>query len=148
MKTVYLLPVDYQNLHYSLNKEELLQLLAKNKHYPHNEILQVEVEDDVAEFLTTPDNTKTPVPEEIPAEYLEHERKLLTKKMEKELAEDLRIYIVFTKYNRCVWSPSGNNLNSFYDREPEHFLTKAIRVPISKECYVQLYAHFEWACDF
>lgn len=148
MKTVYLLPVDHQSISYSLDKEELLKLLASSKHYPYQDLLQIEVEDDVAELLKTPDNTKAPFPEEIPKNYIERQLKALNAKREKGTEQDIRIYVFFTKDNRCFWSPSGNNINSFYDREPEYFLTRAIRAPISQECYVNLYAHFEWACDF
>lgn len=147
MKTLYLLPWNEQEVQISFDKSVLEQSLIVEKGLPYHGILSVEIEDDLAEKLQHPASKKPTYPHDIPTKYFDDRINYLKNPPEWFSKEGLRIYIIFSIDKHCFWSPSGNNLNGFYKRSPEDFLSEAIRVEITEEMYVKLYGYFEWSCD-
>ena len=148
MKTIYLLPFNAQNVQFSLNKSVLEQSLQKEKGLPYQGILEVEIEDELAQKLQNPTPLKPSYPQDIPKRYFEQAAKYLNDPPEWKIKEGNRIYIIFSADGHCFWSPSGNNLNGIKERSPiGKFISSAIRVNISKEAEIRLDGYFEWTCD-
>lgn len=145
MKTVYLLPFDEQHVQFSFDKSVLEKSLATEKGLPYQGILEVDIEDSLADKLQTPLALQPSYPHDIPAKYYDDVINYLKNPPEWFSKEGLRLYIIFSEDQRCFWSPSGNNLNSFYKHNPNYFLGEAIRVELTHESYVKLYGYFEWA---
>ena len=147
MKTLYLLPFNEQEVQFSFDKNVLEQSLQIEKGLPNKKILEVNINDDLADKLQNPFEPSPTREIEIPSRYYSQRKSFLINPPDWHKTEGLRIYIIFDKQQRCFWSPSGNNLNSFYKRNPESFLNEAIRVEIDDDSYVNLMAFFEWSCD-
>lgn len=147
MKTLYLLPFNEQNVQFSFDKSVLEQSLVVEKGLPYQGILEVAIDDALVEKLQNPPVIEHTYPYDIPTRYYDSVVDYLKHPPEWFSQEGMRIYIIFSKDKHCFWSPSGNNLNSFYKHNPNDYLGEAIRVELTEESYVKLYGYFEWACD-
>lgn len=144
---MYILPFNIQDVQFSLDKAVLEKSLSKEKGLPYNGILEVKIEDSLAEQLQNPFVPEKTYQRTIPSSYYEDAQRFLDNPPDWHKEDGTRIYIIFDKLQRCFWSPSGNNLNSFQTRSPERYLSQAIRVGLTDEQYVKLMGYFEWSCD-
>lgn len=147
MTTVYLLPFDVQAVKFSFDKTILENTLTVEKGLPYNGILEIDIDDCLAEKLQTPFVLESTFERKIPDSYYEAAQSFLDNPPEWHKTEGARIYIIFDSLQRCFWSPSGNNLNSYQTRNPERYLSQAIKVALTNEQYVKLMGYFEWSCD-
>lgn len=147
MKTVYLLPLNVQDVKFSFDKSVLEKDLIIEKGLPYQGILEVEIEDALAEKLQNPFPLSNTFTKEIPSSYYEKTQAFIDNPPDWFKADGPRIYIIFDMYQRCFWSPSGNNINGIYKRNSNKYLTQAIRVGLTAEQYIQIYSYFDWACD-
>jgi hypothetical protein len=83
----------------------------------------------------------------VPESYFEARRRFIANPPDWKKADGFRVFVIFTADGRAVWSPSGNNLNGFYEHNPSRFLCRALRVDLSEEEEVRIDGYFEWAAD-
>lgn len=147
MKTVYLLPLGIQEVQYSFIKEDLENSL-KVKGLPNYTILTAQLEDEVAEKLKDPAFVALPFHKrEVPNSYYKDVESFLDNPPDWFKNDGMRLYIMFNNRRECYWSPSGNNLNSFYNKNPEYYFTQAIRVELDRQSYINIYSYFNYLCD-
>lgn len=140
---IYLLPFDEHKVKFSFDKEELVKTMQAEPGIPYQGILETEIDDDLAQKLTNPEPLESPYPRAIPQHYYyEKQEAFLSNPPEWHTKEGKRLYVFFDAKQRCYWSPSDNNLNSFYEKNPELYLSKAIRVELNKDAYVKLMGYF------
>lgn len=144
MKKVYLLPFDYQNIQYSLSKEKIEKLLIEEKGLPVKTFFELDIPDGVAPLLSKPRELKNSKSFTIPDFYVSKIVQLVKNPPEWLIKQGLCIYIIFDNQGGCLWAPSINTLSSFYNANPLIFLTKPIKVSISKDAYIQLLSYCEW----
>jgi hypothetical protein len=53
------------------------------------------------------------------------------------------VYIILDSRGKLHWCPSGNNLKSMYQRNPEKYLTGPIWLPLSVEDYNRFHDEFD-----
>lgn len=147
MNTLYLLPFNEQEVQFSLDKRNLEVSLNTEKGLPHNSILEIQIDEYLTQNLQNSSSLDPTFKKVIPEKYYKDRENFIknTPDWHKEYGNS--IYVIFDKKQRCFWSPSENNLNNFYDKNPGLFLSKAIRVDIDKEAYINLYAYFEFIFD-
>lgn len=147
MKKLHLLFINIQDVFYTFDEKEA-QTLLNTAGIVTDSYVSIEIEDNLAKKLLENPNQKTikPYRHTIDHKYYEKEESISQNRTE----EDLRVYIIFNANPNgyeCFWSPSGNNLNGFYNRSPERYLGEAIRVQLNRKQYIDLYAFFECVCD-
>lgn len=147
MKNIYLLPFDVSTVKYSFDKKVLESDILNEKGLPSNKILDLEIEDELASKLMSPYIVEKTNPYHIEKSYYDKVRNFLQSPPQWFLESGKRIYVIFDIYQRCFWSPSGNNLNSIKKGNPDFYLSDAIRVELDEETYINLSAYFEWSCD-
>lgn len=150
MKTLYLLPYSIQEVAYSFNPENLTNIINNFSTLPLKEILSVEIEDELAVQLESFSDLKsTPSNRIVDEQYYQKQEKFLDNPPAWHNEDGMRIYVFFDANKECFWSPSGNNLNSYYERNPERYLSRAIRVELTRESYIRLYGYFDsWTDNF
>lgn len=147
MKKIYLLPFNSANVKYSFDKDSLVESINIERGLPGHRILEIEVENELADKLTEPFILKPTYQHNIPSSYYDKPKRYLENPPEWFLKEGKRIYVIFDIKQRCFWSPSGNNLNSIKKSNPDLYLSDAIRVEIDSETYINLHAYLDWTCD-
>lgn len=148
MKTLYLLPYDIQEVAYSFNPDNLSNLIKTVPSLPFKNILQINIDDDLANQLVEfSDLTFKPTNNNVPDKYYQKQRDFLDNPPSWHHEDGMRIYVFFDAKQKCYWSPSGNNLNSYYERNPERYLSQAIRVGLSREEYISIYGYFDYCID-
>lgn len=147
MTTLYLLPTGIQEVQYSFIKHDLESLLIR-KGLPNSKILSVDIDEQLASQLTKSSEKDLKIYHyEIGEEYYIKQENFLDNPPQWFKEDGMRIYIIFNVRHECYWSPSGNNLNSFYDRNPERYLSRAIRVNLEREDYINIYAYSDYRID-
>ena len=139
---IYLVPFDEHKVKFSFDKTQLEEVVKKELGIPYAGILELEIENSLAEQLHHPAQLESPYVRAIPQDYYSSREKFLNNPPEWHQKEGMRLYVIFDKLQRCYWSPSGNNLNSFYDKHPENYLSKPLRVELNKDAYVKLMGYF------
>lgn len=144
---IYLLPFNQHKVKFSFDREELVKTMQAEKGIPYYGILETEIDDELAQKLKNPEKLESPYVRAVPQEYYTKQEKFLDNPPEWHVKDGARLYIIFDTMQRCYWSPSGNNLNSIHDRNPDQYLSKAIRVELDRSAYVALMGYFDCMCD-
>ncbi len=144
---LYLLPLNEHKVKYSFVEQKLKSYIKETPGLPYEDVLEVEISDELAGILEEDLVLDKPYERFIHKDYYEKVERTLKNPPEWFSKEGLRIYIIFGDDKKCYWSPSGNNLNSFRKRNPEHYITDAIRVELNKESYVKITGYWECMCD-
>ena len=144
---IYLLPFDQHKVKFSFDRDELVKTIDSEPGIPYHGILETEIDDELAQKLNNPSPLQSPYARSIHDDYYEKQEGFLDNPPEWHIKEGKRMYVFFDTKQRCYWSPSGNNLNSLYERHPELYLSKAIRVELDRQAYVKLMGYFHCMCD-
>lgn len=151
-RPVYLLINDISAVCWSLDKSELEQLAQSSTSLVCQDVLEIEIDEAHIKDLVKTGKHATIVNchvdlTKVPKKYYDKREDFLKHPPAWYEAEGLRIYVLFNKDGECFWSPSGNNLNSYFKKNPEAYLTMPCRVEITKEQYIALYGYFEFWTD-
>lgn len=148
MKKLYLLPYDVQEVAYSFNNHNLSNIINSIKDLPFKEILSIDIEDELANgLLEFSDLDFQPCNNNVPEKYYQRQKDFLDNPPEWHYNDGMRIYVIFDINKKCYWCTSANNLNSYFERNPERYLCKAIRVELSREQYISLYGYIDYCID-
>jgi hypothetical protein len=151
MKEIFVLFNGDTNMCWFLDKNHAQQVLDNNvNNFCFPELTSVMIEEDLYEKLKPLQAQGSQINShfnvtKVPESYF-------VKEKQKELAswriqEGFRMYMMFIKTGKAVFSPSGNNLESFYEENPDEYLAKPFRVELSYINEAKILACFEWACD-
>ena len=156
---MFLLFRDEQSVQWSFDRvaleQVLFSVLADGGCFSHNGVVELRVSVELAQRLRAhqcPESDPQHVPDgdgmmEL-ARYRDKERAFVATRPDLLAREGLRVYLTFLANGAGRWSPSGNKIDNIVSRAPhETFLCKALRLELTDDQYVDLYAYFEWACD-
>lgn len=152
MGTLHLLINNHYKVHWGRDRDALVAALAEHpQRYCCQEVIDVALSDQEQLALATlvpafeaDDHVDV---SRVPDSYYQAAQEFLRNPPQWHAAEGCRIYVLFHRNGEAVFSPSGNNLNSFYAQSPDRYACPAVRVSLTPTQYVAIDGYWVYICD-
>lgn len=147
MAKIYLAITGIQDAFFSKNKKDVESFMAKEAFISHNKPLEMEISDEHFEKLPQLCNNASKLKTylvKVPDKYYEYSQKLINESPTPNNQRRRNIALIFTVDGNCYHSPSLNNLNSFYNKEPENYFFAPLDLSLSDDDYVKIDGYLEF----